>query len=199
MKKPRIAADEPQPRKIIRADKAPTSGYSLVVDGHFKSHHETVEAAEEAGMALKNLVPDASGAGLRRREQDAVADRLAGPGVTRSNSVAEFSGSASTALLVRQPVGQRRRFFVRRLRLGADLLGRGRRAEARPLRARAATPSASPYCRARLCWRRRGRPCRTSRPAPPLSPCRRAPGRDHDPLWSCQVSPFSRSWPCAWP
>ena len=43
-----------QPRKIIRADKAPTTGYSLVVDGHFKSHHETVEAAEEAGTALKN-------------------------------------------------------------------------------------------------------------------------------------------------
>ena len=79
MKKPRIAADEPQPRKIIRADKAPTSGYSLVVDGHFKSHHETVEAAEEAGMALKNQIPDASGAGLRRREQDAIADRLARP------------------------------------------------------------------------------------------------------------------------
>ena len=54
MKKPRPAAEEPQPRKIIRADKAPTTGYSLVVDGHFKSHHETVEAAEEAGMALKN-------------------------------------------------------------------------------------------------------------------------------------------------
>jgi hypothetical protein len=54
MKKPRPAADEPQPRKAIRADKAPTTGYSLVVDGHFKSHHETVEAAEEAGMALKN-------------------------------------------------------------------------------------------------------------------------------------------------
>jgi len=48
------AADEPQPRKTIRADKAPTTGYSLVVDGHFKSHHDTVEAAEEAGMALKN-------------------------------------------------------------------------------------------------------------------------------------------------
>ena len=54
MKKPRIVADEPQPRKAIRADKAPESGYSLVVDGHFKSHHHTVEAAEEAGMALKN-------------------------------------------------------------------------------------------------------------------------------------------------
>ena len=46
MKKPRPAAEEPQPRKIIRADKAPTNGYSLVVDGHSKSHHDTVEAAE---------------------------------------------------------------------------------------------------------------------------------------------------------
>jgi hypothetical protein len=54
MKKPKIEAEEQQPRKIIRADKAPTDGYSLVVDGHFKSHHDTVEAAEEAGMALKN-------------------------------------------------------------------------------------------------------------------------------------------------
>jgi hypothetical protein len=54
MKKPKIDTDEPQARKVIRADKAPTEGYSLVVDGHFKSHHATVEAAEEAGMALKN-------------------------------------------------------------------------------------------------------------------------------------------------
>ncbi len=54
MKKPKIDTEEPLPRKIERADKAPTGGYSLVVDGHFKSHHETVEAAEEAGMALKH-------------------------------------------------------------------------------------------------------------------------------------------------
>ena len=54
MKKPQHIEAEEQPRKIIRADKAPTSGYSLVVVGHFKSHHATVEAAEEAGMALKN-------------------------------------------------------------------------------------------------------------------------------------------------
>jgi hypothetical protein len=57
MKKPKIELEEPQPRKVIRADKAPTSGYSLVVDGHFKSHHDTVEAAEEAGMTLKNQYP----------------------------------------------------------------------------------------------------------------------------------------------
>ena len=54
MKKPKIEADEPQPRKIIRADKAPTEGYSLVVDGHFKSHHDTIEAATKAGTALKD-------------------------------------------------------------------------------------------------------------------------------------------------
>jgi hypothetical protein len=52
MKKPKV--EEEQPRKIIRADKAPTDGYSLVVDGHFKSHHATIEAAQEAGLALKN-------------------------------------------------------------------------------------------------------------------------------------------------
>jgi hypothetical protein len=57
MKKPKIEAEEQTPRKVIRADKAPTTGYSLVVDGHFKSHHDTVEAAEEAGMALKNKFP----------------------------------------------------------------------------------------------------------------------------------------------
>ena len=54
MKKPRIEIEQPSPRKVMRADVPPTSGYSLVVDGHFKSHHDTVEAAEEAGMALKN-------------------------------------------------------------------------------------------------------------------------------------------------
>jgi hypothetical protein len=54
MKKPKNESEDQQPRKIIRADKAPTSGFSLVVDGHFKSHHDTVEAAEAAGMALKN-------------------------------------------------------------------------------------------------------------------------------------------------
>jgi hypothetical protein len=54
MKKPKIEMDEPQSRKIMRADRAPTEGYSLVVDGHFKSHHDTVESAEEAGMKLKN-------------------------------------------------------------------------------------------------------------------------------------------------
>ena len=77
MKKPKLEADEPQPRKIIRADKAPTEGYSLVVDGHFKSHHDTVEAAEEAGNGVEEQVSDASGAGVRRRHQNPVDDRMA--------------------------------------------------------------------------------------------------------------------------
>jgi len=54
MKKPKIEAEEQPTRHIIRADKPPTSGYSLVVDGHFKSHHDTIEAAERTGLALKN-------------------------------------------------------------------------------------------------------------------------------------------------
>src|SRR5258708_39236834 len=53
MKKPKIEAEQ-QPRKIIRADKAPTTGYSLVVDGHFNSHPDTVEAAPAAGRAPEN-------------------------------------------------------------------------------------------------------------------------------------------------
>ena len=54
MKRPKIETEEQAPRQIMRADKAPTEGYSLVVDGHFKSHHDTLEAAEKAGLALKN-------------------------------------------------------------------------------------------------------------------------------------------------
>jgi hypothetical protein len=54
MKKPKTEVEDAQLRKVIRADKAPTSGYSLVVDGHFKSHHDTLESAEAAGLALKN-------------------------------------------------------------------------------------------------------------------------------------------------
>jgi hypothetical protein len=54
MKKPKLELEEPQRKAVVRADKAPTEGYSLVVDGHFKSHHDTVEAAEEAGLALKH-------------------------------------------------------------------------------------------------------------------------------------------------
>jgi hypothetical protein len=36
MKKPKLNVDDPQPRNIQRADIAPSDGYALVVDGHFK-------------------------------------------------------------------------------------------------------------------------------------------------------------------
>ena len=104
MKKPKIEAEEQQPRKIIRADKAPTDGYSLVVDGHFKSHHDTVEAAEEAGMALKNQYQM-----LQVQVYDAA---------TKTRSMIEWPapvdgelGPAPAALLARQPVRQRRGLF----------------------------------------------------------------------------------------
>ena len=54
MKKPVLSLEEPEPKRATRADRPPTEGFVTVVDGHFKSHHATVEAAEEAGMALKN-------------------------------------------------------------------------------------------------------------------------------------------------
>src|SRR5258706_10981678 len=80
MKKPKIDAEEQQPRKIIRADKAPTTGYSLVVDGHFKSHHDTVEAAEEAGMALKNQFQMLQGQGYEAATKTRSMIQLAAPG-----------------------------------------------------------------------------------------------------------------------
>ncbi len=106
MTKPRAEAEESQPRKIIRADKAPTSGYSLVVDGHFKSHHDTVEAAEEAGMALKNRfqmlqvqVYDAETKTRSMIDWPGPAQRLISE-IGRSTS-----GSPATALLAHQPIG----------------------------------------------------------------------------------------------
>jgi hypothetical protein len=41
-----------QPRNIQRADIAPTNGYALVVDGHFKTQFSEQEAAQKAGSEL---------------------------------------------------------------------------------------------------------------------------------------------------
>ena len=41
-----------QPRNIQRADIAPTNGYALVVDGHFKTQFSEQEAAHKAGSEL---------------------------------------------------------------------------------------------------------------------------------------------------
>jgi hypothetical protein len=51
MKKPITLHDE-QPRKIVRADVAPADGYTLVVDGHFKSKYEGEAEAKVAAADL---------------------------------------------------------------------------------------------------------------------------------------------------
>ena len=57
MKKPVLSIDEPEPKKILRADRPPTEGFVTVVDGHFKTEFDDVEAAEAAGRKLKAAYP----------------------------------------------------------------------------------------------------------------------------------------------
>ena len=56
MKKPVRSIDEPE-KKAPRADRPPAEGFVVIVDGHFKSEFDTVEAAEESGRALKTGYP----------------------------------------------------------------------------------------------------------------------------------------------
>ena len=53
MKKPTLHVEQPQPRNIQRADIAPTDGYALVVDGHFKT--QFVEEGTAKKVATKSL------------------------------------------------------------------------------------------------------------------------------------------------
>jgi hypothetical protein len=57
MKKPVLSIDEPEPKKIMRADRPPVEGFVIVVDGHFKTEFATVDAAELAGRKLKASYP----------------------------------------------------------------------------------------------------------------------------------------------
>jgi hypothetical protein len=57
MKKPILTVDEPEPKKAVRADRPPTKGFATIVDGHFKSEFDTVDAAEAAGRKLKSNYP----------------------------------------------------------------------------------------------------------------------------------------------
>lgn len=57
LKKPTIREDEPQPRKIQRADIAPNSGYVLVVDGCMKTEYGDEAAAKKAGEDLLKRYP----------------------------------------------------------------------------------------------------------------------------------------------
>jgi hypothetical protein len=56
MKKPARLVDEPE-MKPPRADRPPAEGFVLIVDGHFKSEFDTVEAAEKSGRKLKTSYP----------------------------------------------------------------------------------------------------------------------------------------------
>jgi hypothetical protein len=51
LKKPLTLPDD-EPRVIQRADIAPTEGYSLVVDGRFKTHYDDETAAKVAAAEL---------------------------------------------------------------------------------------------------------------------------------------------------
>jgi hypothetical protein len=57
MKKPVLTIEEAEPPKPLRADRPPTSGFVIVVDGHFKSEFDNVETAELAGRKLKAAYP----------------------------------------------------------------------------------------------------------------------------------------------
>ena len=57
MKKPVLSIDEREPKKPLRADRPPTEGFTVIVDGHFKSEFETLDAAEASGRKLKSTYP----------------------------------------------------------------------------------------------------------------------------------------------
>jgi hypothetical protein len=57
MRKPVLPIDETEPKKILRADLPPTSGFVMVIDGHFKSEFDTVDAAEASARELKSAHP----------------------------------------------------------------------------------------------------------------------------------------------
>jgi hypothetical protein len=48
---------EPRPEKAARTDRPPAEGFVVVVDGHFKSEFDAVEAAEASGRTLKSNYP----------------------------------------------------------------------------------------------------------------------------------------------
>jgi hypothetical protein len=52
-----LSIHEPEPKKILRADRPPTEGFVTIVDGHFKSEFDNVEAAEASGRKLKSAYP----------------------------------------------------------------------------------------------------------------------------------------------
>jgi hypothetical protein len=71
MKKPVLSIEEPEPKKTLRADRPPVAGFVTIVDGHFKSEFDTIDAAEASGRKLKTAYPmlqiEIYDAGAKRR------------------------------------------------------------------------------------------------------------------------------------
>ncbi len=57
MKKTITLAEEVQPKIAERADLLPVEGFSLIVDGHFKTRFDNEKAAQEAGAELLGRFP----------------------------------------------------------------------------------------------------------------------------------------------
>jgi hypothetical protein len=57
MRKPVLSLDETESKKILRADLPPTEGFVTIIDGHFKSEFDTVDAAETSARKLKAAYP----------------------------------------------------------------------------------------------------------------------------------------------
>ena len=57
MKKPKPLVESPQPRQVQRADLAPTTGYAIVVDGHFKTEFVDEGAAKKTAAELLAKYP----------------------------------------------------------------------------------------------------------------------------------------------
>jgi hypothetical protein len=57
MKKAVLSIHAPEPKKPLRADRPPTEGFVTIIDGHFKSEFDTVDAAEASGRKLKSAYP----------------------------------------------------------------------------------------------------------------------------------------------
>ena len=57
MKKPKPLVESPQPRQVQRADIAPTTGYAIVVDGHFKTEFVEEGAVKKAAAELLAKYP----------------------------------------------------------------------------------------------------------------------------------------------
>jgi hypothetical protein len=64
MKRPTLQIQEQQPRNIQRADIAPTSGFALVVDGHFKTQCQSEAAAQKSCERIAGELSDVAGPNL---------------------------------------------------------------------------------------------------------------------------------------